>query len=62
MTTRWNFWKKEVHYVQRRDIDPAMVQRAADLIMKKEKPFIIAGGGVGYSDAAAELIEFTREV
>ena len=55
------FLEKRVHYVQRRDIDPAMVQRAADLIMKKERPFIIAGGGIGYSDAAAELIEFTRE-
>ncbi len=55
------FLEKRVHYIQRRDMDPAMVQRAADLIMKKEKPFIIAGGGVGYSDAAAELIEFTRE-
>ena len=55
------FLEKRVHYVQRRDIDPAMVQRAADLIMKKEKPFIIAGGGIGYSDAAAELIEFTKE-
>lgn len=55
------FLEKRVHYIQRRDIDPAMVQRAADMICKKEKPFIIMGGGVQYSEAAEEMIEFTRE-
>jgi len=55
------FLEKRVHYIQRRDIDPVMLQRAADIICKKEKPFIILGGGVQYSDAADEMIEFTKE-
>ncbi len=53
------FFAKRVHYIQRRDIDPIILDRAVSLIASKKKPFIICGGGVKYSDAAKELAEFT---
>ena len=53
------FFEKRVHYIQRRDIDPIILDKAVSLIASKKKPFIICGGGVKYSDAAKELAEFT---
>ena len=53
------FFEKRVHYIQRRDIDPIILDKAVSLISSKKKPFIICGGGVKYSDAAKELAEFT---
>ncbi len=52
------FFEKRVHYIQRRDIDKEVLKKAAELIASKKKPFIICGGGVKYSDAAKELMEF----
>ncbi|MDD3169401.1 MAG: 3D-(3,5/4)-trihydroxycyclohexane-1,2-dione acylhydrolase (decyclizing) [Eubacteriales bacterium] len=54
------FFEKRVHYIQRRDIDPEALKKAAELIASKKKPFVICGGGVKYSDAAKELMEFTE--
>lgn len=54
------FFEKRVHYIQRRDIDPEALKKAAELISSKKKPFIICGGGVKYSDAAKELMEFAE--
>lgn len=54
------FFEKRVHYIQRRDVDPDALKKAAELIASKKKPFIICGGGVKYSDAAKELAEFTE--
>ncbi|QOX65441.1 3D-(3,5/4)-trihydroxycyclohexane-1,2-dione acylhydrolase (decyclizing) [Anoxybacterium hadale] len=54
------FFEKRVHYIQRRDIDPVILEKAAALIASKKKPFIICGGGVKYSDAAKELAAFTE--
>lgn len=54
------FFEKRVHYIQRRDIDPAALAKAAELIASKKKPFIICGGGVKYSDAAKELADFAE--
>lgn len=54
------FFEKRVHYIQRRDIDPDALQRAAELIASKKKPFILCGGGVKYSDAAKELAKFAE--
>lgn len=54
------FFEKRVHYLQRRDIDPEALKKAAELIASKKKPFIICGGGVKYSDAAKELMEFAE--
>ena len=54
------FFEKRVHYIQRRDIDPEALKKAVELISSKKKPFIICGGGVKYSDAAKELMEFAE--
>lgn len=54
------FFEKRVHYIQRRDIDPVILEKAAALIASKKKPFILCGGGVKYSDAAKELEAFAE--
>jgi 3D-(3,5/4)-trihydroxycyclohexane-1,2-dione acylhydrolase (decyclizing) len=54
------FFEKRVHYIQRRDIDPIALAKAAEIIASKKKPLILCGGGVKYSDAAKELAEFAE--
>ena len=54
------FFKKRIHYIQRRDIDKEILKTAVKLITSKKKPFILCGGGIKYSDAAKELIEFAE--
>lgn len=56
-----SFFKKRVHYVDRRHPSSEALQRVASLIKSKSKPLIIAGGGVHYSDALSELREFAEE-
>ncbi len=55
------FLEKRVHYVQRRALDQDTLQRVADLICQKKKPFILCGGGVRYSDAGQEFQSFVEE-
>lgn len=55
------FLAKRVHYIQRRKADSFVVEKAAQIISSKKKPFIVCGGGVKYSDAGAELEEFCRK-
>ena len=40
--------------------DPALVEKAVDMLLAAEKPIIFAGGGVWWSQAAAELREFAE--
>lgn len=54
------FLAKRVHYIQRRDIDTAALQKAVELIASKKKPYMILGGGVRYSDAGKELLKFAE--
>ncbi|WP_141503005.1 3D-(3,5/4)-trihydroxycyclohexane-1,2-dione acylhydrolase (decyclizing) [Paenibacillus luteus] len=54
------FFEKKVHFIDRRLPTPESLQRAVDLIAKKRKPLIIAGGGVLYSSASKELAEFAE--
>ncbi len=54
------FFEKRVHYIQRRDIDPEALKKAVQLISSKKKPFILCGGGVKYSEAEKELMEFAE--
>jgi 3D-(3,5/4)-trihydroxycyclohexane-1,2-dione acylhydrolase (decyclizing) len=53
-----NFFEKRVHHVPR--VEPPLedLQRAAELIRGAEKPIIVAGGGVIYSEATAALSDF----
>lgn len=46
--------------LRRRVPDPAEVSRLAELIRAAEKPLVIAGGGVHYADAQAELTALGR--
>jgi 3D-(3,5/4)-trihydroxycyclohexane-1,2-dione acylhydrolase (decyclizing) len=49
---------EEREWVIRRPVpDPAEIAEVAGLLAAAEKPLIIAGGGVAYSDASAELEE-----
>ncbi|WP_433293130.1 3D-(3,5/4)-trihydroxycyclohexane-1,2-dione acylhydrolase (decyclizing) [Actinoplanes sp. CA-030573] len=52
---------KRVWHVARPLAEPAFVERAADAIRNASQPLLIAGGGVIYAEASAELDQFARE-
>ncbi|MBM7069293.1 3D-(3,5/4)-trihydroxycyclohexane-1,2-dione acylhydrolase (decyclizing) [Actibacterium sp. 188UL27-1] len=49
------FFKEQVHRIRRQPPDEAEVAEAASLLSSAKRPMIIAGGGVQYSGAVAEL-------
>ena len=51
---------KRVWHVARPVPEPVMIARAAEAIRSARRPLIIAGGGVIYSEASAELDAFAR--
>ena len=51
---------KRIWHVARPVAEPDFVQRAADVMKTARKPLLIAGGGVIYSEASAELDGFAR--
>ena len=55
------FFKKRVHYIERREMSGTAVIRAADLVLSKKKPMVICGGGVRYSEAGEVLADFCEE-
>ncbi|WP_339161187.1 3D-(3,5/4)-trihydroxycyclohexane-1,2-dione acylhydrolase (decyclizing) [Siminovitchia sp. FSL H7-0308] len=55
------FFKKRVHYIERKIPSDEAVERAVQLISRKKYPVIIAGGGVHYSFAEKELAQFAEE-
>lgn len=56
-----SFFSKRVYHIDRRPPSEFSLQRAAELIINKKKPLIIAGGGVRYSKATKELKEFSEK-
>src|SRR5207244_8482637 len=42
--------------------DPAAIERALDAIARAERPLVVAGDGVFWSDAAAELLAFATRL
>lgn len=54
------FFKKRVHRMERRLPTRESVRDAVRLIQSKKKPIIICGGGVRYSEAAAQLKAFSE--
>nr|WP_296073255.1 3D-(3,5/4)-trihydroxycyclohexane-1,2-dione acylhydrolase (decyclizing) [uncultured Actinoplanes sp.] len=52
---------KRVWHVARPIAEPSFVERAAAAIRSARKPLLIAGGGVVYAEASAELDHFARE-
>ena len=52
------FFSKRVHYIPRAAPDQIMIARAIKLIQKSNRPMIISGGGVIYSEAEKILADF----
>jgi len=55
------FFKKKVHRIRRQTPDASEIADATALLKTAERPMIIAGGGVQYSRAVAELTQFAEE-
>ncbi len=55
-----SFFDKRVHRIERTPATPYMIKEAIALIKSKKKPLLICGGGVKYSEAGAELLEFAK--
>ncbi|MEM8851454.1 MAG: thiamine pyrophosphate-dependent enzyme, partial [Pseudomonadota bacterium] len=53
-------FERRVHRIRRQAPDAAEVSEAARLLASAERPMIIAGGGVQYSGAVAELTAFAE--
>ncbi len=52
------FFEERVHHVRRPAPDTAEIARAVEVIRAAQRPLLIAGGGVRYSLAEEELLEF----
>ena len=52
------FLARRVHHLDRRIPSAAQVERAAALIRKARRPYVVCGGGVRYSGAGPELSAF----
>ena len=55
-----SFFARRVHRIRRQAPDPAEIADAAALLKSAERPVVIAGGGVQYSGAVAELTAFAE--
>lgn len=55
-----SFFDKRVHRIRRQAPDQAEVADAIALLQTAKRPMIIAGGGVQYSGAVAELAQFAQ--
>ncbi len=55
-----SFFAPRVHRIRRQAPDAAEVAAAADMLRAAKRPMIIAGGGVQYSGAVAELTAFAE--
>lgn len=55
-----SFFQERTHFLDRYEPSARSIQEAAALIRKKKKPFLILGGGVRYSEAADEFVQFAE--
>ncbi|MGE7759694.1 3D-(3,5/4)-trihydroxycyclohexane-1,2-dione acylhydrolase (decyclizing) [Peribacillus sp. NPDC097895] len=55
-----NFFKKRVHYIDRKLPNERELNGAAELIKASKKPVVVVGGGAKYSEAREELIKFSQ--
>lgn len=55
-----NFFRERTWRIERRLPDPQRIREAVELLNAAERPIIIAGGGVLYSQAETELQAFAR--
>ncbi len=56
-----NFFKRRVHRLTRRPLEVGDTRQATELILRKQKPMLICGGGVRYSDAGETLAAFAEK-
>ncbi len=54
-----NFFRQQVWRIERRQPDARRIDEAIDLLRAAQRPYILAGGGVHYAKAWAELREFS---
>ena len=55
------FFAERVHHIRRQTPDQTEITAASKLLKNAKRPLIIAGGGVQYSGAAAELQHFAEQ-
>lgn len=55
------FFEKRIHYIERISLTESALKRAVEIISKSKKPLIICGGGVRYSGAGKNLLEFAEK-
>lgn len=55
-----SFFEKRVWRIERRVPHPDRIREAIELLKSAKKPYIIAGGGIHYSEAWNELAEFAE--
>lgn len=55
------FFEERVWEIERRLPNPQRIRTALEMLKKAKRPFIIAGGGVIYSEAKAELQAFANK-
>jgi 3D-(3,5/4)-trihydroxycyclohexane-1,2-dione acylhydrolase (decyclizing) len=53
-----SFFDERVHRMRRIAPDSREIEEAAEILKKAKKPFVVCGGGVLYSNAERELIDF----
>jgi 3D-(3,5/4)-trihydroxycyclohexane-1,2-dione acylhydrolase (decyclizing) len=56
-----SFFKRRVHRLTRRPLEIGATHQATKLILGKQKPMLICGGGVRYSDAGEVLAAFAEK-
>ena len=56
-----DFFAKKIHRIRRQTPDERELKDAAACLAKAQRPIIIAGGGVQYSQATAELTAFAEK-
>ncbi len=55
-----SFFARKIHYLDRRPPVQAAIERATEQIARGSKPLLVAGGGVLYSEASVQLVEFAE--
>lgn len=56
-----SFFKMRIHRIDRRFPSQAALQDAIEIISRKQKPIIVCGGGVRYSEAGEALKKFAED-
>lgn len=56
-----NFFRRRVHRLTRRPLEVADAHQATEMILRKQKPMLICGGGVRYADAGEVLAAFAEK-